>query len=184
MAGRSSLREFQVRLSERLRQAAAAPSQSARLGVQIGGRSLLVDLSEVGEIVALPGEITPVPLTHDWFRGLVNLRGSLYGVSDLARFEGHEPTPTTKTTRLLAFAPRLKLNGAIIVDRMLGLQGTATLTEADSKETNETPETNGTNAADRPPWLGRHWIDAEGRRWTELRLEELAGDERFLAVNR
>ncbi len=183
MGGRNSLREFQVRLSERLRQAASAPSQSARLGVQIGGRSLLVDLSEVGEIVALPGEITPVPLTHDWFRGLVNLRGSLYGVSDLARFEGRGPTSMTKTTRLLAFAPRLKLNGAIVVDRMLGLQGTAALTEAQSNESSET-NGNATDAAAQPPWLGRQWIDAEGRRWTELRLEELAGDERFLAVNR
>ena len=181
MAGGKSLREFQVRLSERLRQAASAPPQSARLGVQIGDRSLLVDLSEVGEIVALPGEITPVPLTHEWFRGLVNLRGSLYGVSDLACFEGREPTPMTKSTRLLAFAPRLNLNGAIVVDRMLGLQGTATLTEADPDESNEANEMNGASA---PAWLGRKWVDAEGRRWTELRLEELAGDERFLAVNR
>ncbi len=178
MAGGSSLREFQVRLSERLRQAASAPSQSARLGVRIGDRNLLVDLSEVGEIVALSGAITPVPLTHEWFRGLVNLRGSLYGVSDLARFEGREPTPMTKSTRLLAFAPRLNLNGAIVVDRMLGLQGTATLTEA---QATEPLETNGTTA---PAWLGRDWIDGDGRRWTELKLEELAGDERFLAVNR
>ena len=36
----------------------------------------------------------------------------------------------------------------------------------------------------KPSWLGRHWVDGESHRWTELRLEELAGDERFLAVNR
>ncbi|HEY0878323.1 MAG TPA: chemotaxis protein CheW [Zeimonas sp.] len=172
MASGKNLREFQMRLSERLRQAASAPPQSARLGVQVGVRSLLVDLSEVGEIVALPGEITPVPLTHEWFRGLVNLRGSLFGVSDLARFEGREATPMTKSTRLLAFAPRLNLNGAIVVDRMLGLQNDATLTEAEPEE------------APAPAWLGRSWVDSEGRRWTELRLEALAGDERFLAVNR
>ncbi len=172
MASGKNLREFQVRLSERLRQAASAPPQSARLGVQVGDRNLLVGLSEVGEIVALPGEITPVPLTHDWFRGLVNLRGSLYGVSDLARLEGREAAPMTKSTRLLAFAPRLGLNAAIVVDRMLGLQNDTTLTETESDE------------ADTPAWLGREWRDAEGRRWTELRLEELAGDERFLAVNR
>ena len=34
------------------------------------------------------------------------------------------------------------------------------------------------------PWLGRDWTDAEGHCWTELSLERLAGDERFLAVNR
>lgn len=173
MSSGKNLREFQVRLSERLRQAASAPSQSARLGVRVGDRSLLVELSEVGEIVSLSGAITPVPLTHDWFRGLVNLRGSLYGVSDLARFEGREPTPITKSTRLLAFAPRLGLNGAIVVDRMLGLQSTASWTEAARDD-----------AQSSPSWLGRDWIDPDGHRWSELRLEALAGDERFLAVNR
>lgn len=173
MASGKNLREFQVRLSERLRQAASAPSQSARLGVQVGERCLLVGLSEVGEIVALPGEITPVPLTHDWFRGLVNLRGSLFGVSDLARFEGRDAAQATKSARLLAFAPRLGLNAAIVVDRMLGLQNDTTLTQAEPER--ESPA---------PAWLGRDWLDAEGRRWTELRLEALAGDERFLAVNR
>ena len=172
MADRKNLREFQARLSERLRQAASGPPQSARLGVQVGARRLLVDLSDAGEIVALNRAITPVPLTQEWFRGLVNLRGSLYGVSDLARFEGHEPAPVTKATRLLAFSSRLNLNGAIVVDRMLGLQNTAAMTEAAAGD------------EPKPSWLGRHWVDGESHRWTELRLEELAGDERFLAVNR
>ncbi|MCD6681100.1 MAG: chemotaxis protein CheW [Burkholderiaceae bacterium] len=173
MASGKNLREFQVRLSERLRQAASAPPQSARLGVQVGDRNLLVGLSDVGEIVALPGAITPVPLTHEWFRGLVNLRGALYGVSDLARFEGRHATSLTKSSRLLAFAPRLGLQAAIVVDRMLGLQNDATLTEAQAGD-----------SASAPGWLGRHWLDSEGRRWTELLLEDLASDERFLAVNR
>lgn len=174
MASGKNLREFQVRLSERLRQAASAPPQSARLGVQVGDRNLLVGLSDVGEIVALPGEITPVPLTHEWFRGLVNLRGALYGVSDLARFEGRDATSLTKSSRLLAFAPRLGLQAAIVVDRMLGLQNDATLTEAEPEDAEKSA----------PGWLGRHWLDAEGRRWTELLLEDLASDERFLAVDR
>lgn len=174
MGSGKNLREFQMRLSERLRQAASAPPRSALLGVQIGERSLLVDLSEVGEIVALPGEITPVPLTREWFRGLVNLRGSLYGVSDLARFEGRDATPMTRSTRLLAFAARLNLNGAIVVDRMLGLQGSATLVDAGTPADEETV----------PSWLGRSWIDGDGHRWTELKLGALVSDERFLAVNR
>jgi len=173
MASGKNLREFQLRLSERLRQAASEPPKAARLGVQIGERNLLVALSEVGEIVALPGEITPVPLTHEWFRGLVNLRGSLYGVSDLARFEGRDPAPMTKSTRLLAFAPRLNLNGAIVVDRMLGLQNDAALTARQPRE-----------RAPAQTWLGPDWVDSEGRRWTELKLGELAVDERFLSVNR
>ncbi|KAA0209722.1 MAG: chemotaxis protein CheW [Burkholderiales bacterium] len=174
MADRKHLRDFQARLSERLRQAAAEPVQAARLGVQAGGRRFLVELSEAGEIAACGAAVTPVPLTQDWFMGLVNLRGSLFGVSDLARFAGGGFTPNTKETRLVAFAPRLNLNGAILVDRMLGLQNLSTMTEA---------EDDGDEAAGQP-WLGRAWIDEQGHRWTELSLERLAGDERFLAVSR
>lgn len=172
MADRKNLREFQARLSERLRQAASGTGQAARLGVQVGRRRLLIDLSEAGEIVAANAAVTPVPLTQDWFKGLVNLRGSLYGISDLARFEGGDFTPGTKETRLVAFAPRLGLNGAILVDRMLGLQNTTTMSE--QAPTDEAGQ----------PWLGRQWVDADGHRWTELSLERLAGDERFLAVSR
>lgn len=172
MADRKHLREFQARLSERLRHAASTAGEPARLGVQVGGRRLLIELSEAGEIVASNGPVTPVPLTQDWFRGLVNLRGSLYGVSDLGRFAGGEFTPGTKETRLVAFAPRLGLNGAILVDRMLGLQNTSTMSTDESSE------------APTQPWLGRRWVDADGNRWTELSLERLAGDERFLAVSR
>ncbi len=172
MADRKNLREFQARLSERLRQAASGTGQAARLGVQVGRRRLLIDLSEAGEIVAANAAVTPVPLTQDWFRGLVSLRGSLYGISDLARFGGGDFTPGTKETRLVAFAPRLGLNGAILVDRMLGLQNTTTMSEQ------APPDESG------QPWLGRQWVDADGHRWTELSLERLAGDERFLAVSR
>lgn len=172
MADRKNLREFQARLSERLRQAASGSTQAARLGVRIGGRRLLIELSEAGEIVAANGAITPVPLTHDWFKGLVNLRGSLYGVSDLARFDGGDFTPGTKETRLVAFAPRLNLNGAILVDRMLGLQNVSAMAEDES------------TGASGQPWLGRGWVDEQGNHWTELSLERLAADERFLAVSR
>ncbi len=174
MADRQHLRDFQARLSERLRRAAAEPAQAARLGVQVGGRRLLVELSEAGEIAAFGDAITPVPLTHDWFVGLVNLRGTLFGVSDLARFAGGEFTPNTKETRLVALAARLNLNGAILVDRMLGLQNLSAMTAAADDLVDDAAR----------PWLGREWLDAQGHRWTELSLQRLAGDERFLAVSR
>jgi twitching motility protein PilI len=173
---KQSLRDFQARLSERLREAASDVTQSARLGVQVGDRRLLVELSEAGEVVPVPAMIAPVPLTRDWFRGLVNLRGALYAVSDLAGFAGDEPTPTGREARLIAFAPRLGLNAALIVGRMLGLQNLETMrpTEAEAE----------TAAALRPAWLGARWLDAEGQVWRELSLAALATDDRFLAVAR
>ena len=166
-----NLKDFQERLSERLRQSGGAP-QSARLGLQVGERRLLVDLAEAGEIVTVPTAIAPVPLTREWFRGLVNLRGSLHGVTDLAHFEGGEPAPATREARLVAFAARLNVNAALLVARMLGLQNLAAMTPA------------GEAAQPERPWLGARWLDAEGREWTELSFARLAADERFMAVAR
>ncbi len=190
---RQNLRDFQARLSERLKQAASGSMKAAHLGVQVGGQRLLIELAEAGEIVGLPATIAPVPLTHDWFKGLVNLRGSLYGVADLARFGGGEFTPTTKETRLVALSSRLHLNSAILVDRMLGLQNPDAMTEAaddaaqvaDAADATAAPApASGFAAGAASPWLGRRWRDADGQCWTELSLARLASDERFLAVAR
>lgn len=172
VAGRSKthLRDFQARLSERLKSATSA-DVAARLGLMIGADRYLVDLAEAGEIVPIPDTMTPVPLTHDWLRGLVNLRGVLYSVIDLARFEGGEPTPIAKESRMLAVAGRLNMNSALLVTRMLGLHNVSSMTAQPAGDTGQ-------------PWRMRRLLDAEGREWTELSLATLVGDERFLAVNR
>jgi|JRYH01.1.fsa_nt_gb twitching motility protein PilI len=186
---KKNLREFQARLSERLRQAASGAAPTARLGVQVGSRRLLVELSEAGEVVPLPQTIAPVPLTRDWFRGLVNLRGSLYAVSDLARFVGDSFTPASREARLIAFAPRLGLNASVVVARMLGLQNVETMKPADGNagggdDERGNPAAMESAGGERPAWLGADWIDAEGRLWTELSLARLAVDDRFMAVAR
>lgn len=145
---------------------------SAWLGVQVGARRLLVALAEAGEVGPLPTAIAPVPMTHDWFLGLVNLRGSLYAVTDLACYAGEALTTVTKETGLIAFASNLGLNGAIVVARMLGLQRVNAMAATMPAETPSAP------------WLGAQWLDAEAQRWTELSLARLAGEDRFLSVAR
>ncbi|HVL56926.1 MAG TPA: chemotaxis protein CheW, partial [Burkholderiaceae bacterium] len=164
------MREYQAQLNERIRQAGSAPDLAARLGLMIGQTRWLVDLSEAGEIVPLPVPILPVPLTRDWLLGLVNLRGVLYALADLQRFRGEAPTDTGKDARLLAFAPRLGFNAAIVVTRMLGLRNVASMRADDA-------------AAD-GGWVGRLLTDGEGNRWRELNLQRLAADRRFLMVGR
>ena len=164
------LRDFQAHLDERLRQANVAP-RAARLGLLIGTQRWLVDLAEAGEIVPIPSTIAPVPLVRDWFRGLVNLRGTLYGVTDLQRFAGDSPTPLTKESRLLAFSTALNANAAIVVTRMLGLSDPSDWRVDDS-------------APHGAPWVGRCLVDPEGRTWHELSLARLASDERFLSAAR
>ena len=160
------LRAFQERLSERLGQAGAA--RQTKLGVEAGGRLWLVELSEAGEIVAVPPNFAVVPLTHSWLRGLVNLRGSLHAVTDLADFLGEPPSVVGRDSRLLVFASRLNLNAAVLVDRMIGLQDMAGLRMISDPD--------GADAAE--------WVDSQDRHWYELSLQQLAVDERFLVAAR
>lgn len=167
---KEQLRQFEARLSERLRQAGAVP-RAARLGMQIGERRWLVDLAEAGEIAPIPASITPVPLTRDWLLGLVNLRGALFAVTDLQRFAGEAPTPVGKESRLLAFGAGLRVNAALVVTRMLGLHDAQQWSVDESRR-------------HPAPWAGRCLVDAEGREWNELGLARLAADERFLSAAR
>ena len=73
MAKKTSLREFQKHLAERLISAAAGRNAASLLGVRAGEENWLVDLSESGEIVQAP-RLTPVPLTKPWFAGLAKLK--------------------------------------------------------------------------------------------------------------
>ena len=167
---RTHLRDFQTRLAERLRRATTS-NVAARLGLMIGDERYLVDLAEAGEIVPIPEVMTPVPLTRDWLCGLVNMRGVLYAVSDLGRFQGGAATKTSRESRLLATASSLNINAALLVTRMLGLHNVSGMTEQSS------------GSAD-APWRRRQLTDNEGRVWTELSLAQLVRDERFLTVNR
>ena len=167
---KTHLRDFQARLSDRLKTATSA-DVAARLGLMIGNDRYLVDLAEAGEIVPIPDSMTQVPLTRDWLRGLVNLRGVLYSVSDLTRFEGGPATVLAKESRLLAIASRLNMNAAILVTRMLGLHNVSSMRPQQAGDA-------------KTPWRVRQLADSEGRLWTELSLATLVADERFLAVNR
>ena len=164
------LREFQERLAERLRSAVAAP-RVARLGLAIDERRWLVDLADAGEILPVPTPMAPLPNTHDWFRGLVNLRGTLYGVTDLLRLGGGGFTPLAKESRLLALSTRLNVQAALLASRMLGLHDASAWREDRSRALSL-------------PWAGRCLIDGDGREWHELDLSRLAADEAFLAVSR
>lgn len=173
---KSHIRELQARLNDRLRETSST-NQDARLGLMIATERYLVELSEAGEIVSAATQITSVPLTRDWFRGLTNLRGMLYAVTDLARYGGGDMTPLSKESRLLALSSRLNFNAAILVTRMLGLQNVGTM-----KEVAITSDAAPIDPA--RPWLTRRLADAEGRVWNELSLARLTADERFVMVER
>jgi twitching motility protein PilI len=166
-ARRTRLRAYQEQLLERMQ--AARTSSGGRvhqLGVEIGGASYLLELTETGEIVPVP-PLAPVPLTRSWYLGLANIRGSLVGVVDLGGYlaEGGEGAPAAPPfaapgqARLVTFSPALGFPCALLAGRVVGLR----------------------QAADMAPHDGR-LREADGTEWTPLSLAALAAQERFLQV--
>jgi twitching motility protein PilI len=166
---RTRLREFQAQLVERMQAArSGVDARTNQLGVMIGQNRWLLNLQEAGEIVAV-GAITQVPLTHDWFLGLTNIRGNLISVIDFARFQGQMPTPIDKDSRIVAFAPALSFNSGLLVSRVMGLRNVAEM-----KLHSDTPEGGG--------WMAQRYIDNESQVWTELNLALVVQDPQFLHV--
>jgi twitching motility protein PilI len=164
----ASLRDYQLSLSERLQSAAAGTRVASKLGLRAGGEAWLVDLKEAGEVIPLP-PISPVPLARQWFKGVANVRGNLYSVSDLGALLGLQATPMTDRARLLLVAERFRAGAAFLIESSLGLRNAEDLRHQDS----EAPQR----------WVRAHYEDADGQRWKELDISALIQDEAFLEVS-
>jgi twitching motility protein PilI len=164
----ASLRDFSAQLAQRLSEAPAHEPQAARLGVHIGSRSYLVDMTSIGEVVPVSA-IARVPWTRPWFRGLANVRGRLVGVYDLPQMAGEEPVRDEQALQLLVLGESLKVNAALLITRAFGLRNAKdldALAEGDAGA----------------PWEGARFRDAGGATLTELNLARLVADERFASI--
>ncbi|MDB5747359.1 MAG: type pili signal transduction protein [Massilia sp.] len=158
-ARRTRLRDYQAQLLARMQAAQnGAPDAGHQLGVMIGAERYLLELTEAGEIVPLAA-LAGVPLTRPWYLGLANVRGSLLGVIDLARYFDGNATAAGPEARLVSLAPRLGFNCALLVTRVHGLRRAAAMTKD-----------------------GERLRDPDGNAWTPLSLAALVQEERFLHV--
>lgn len=166
MAARASLKVFQEGLAARLQAAGAAPR--ARLSFEAAGHLWMLPLEASGEVLPVP-EIAGVPLTKDWFLGVANLRGVIYGVADFARWLGAAPTARAPENRLLLVGQPLAINAALLVTRLAGLRNLADLEPAEQ-------------GVQRVPWTRAAWRDREGRLWRELDAAGLLAHPEFMEV--
>ena len=167
MARKFNLRQFQTELSKRIQAAAASPMQASRLGFQAAGVNWLISLDEIDEVMPIP-PIEPAPGTVRWFRGIANIRGNLYAVSDLTDFLTGVPTQTGSEGRLLLIHRKHGINAAFIVQRALGLKQAGQFTPAQSQATWSC-----TNVS---------FAESNGTNWHELNLANLLADPAFLSV--
>lgn len=168
MSKRASLRDFQESLANRLKAAAGEAAPSARLSFEAGEGRWLVRLDGSGEVLTVP-DISRVPLTKDWFLGVANVRGVLYGVSDFACFAEGVATARGAENRLLLVGQPYGMNIALLVTRLAGLRN---LSELEPIE----------DAAAASPWAAGAWRDRDGRAWRELDSRKLLAQREFLDI--
>ena len=175
MANREALRELQSRLASRLQAARTAGVQAGWLAVEAAGRKYLFPLAQSGEIFPYAPAQT-VPYTQDWFLGVANLRGGLYGVIDLASYvSGKAPAQRSDAgraeSRLVALNQLLEINCALLIDRLAGLRNTDAFVSSGSA-----PEGS-------PDYFGSGYTDANGAFWQEINLQALSQQPQFLSIS-
>lgn len=167
MARKFNLRQFQTDLSRRMQAAAEVPAQTSRLGFQAAGVNWLISLDEIDEVMPIPS-IESTPGTVRWFRGIANIRGNLYAVSDLTDFLTGTPALTGNEGRLLLIHRKYGINAAFVVQRALGLKQSGQFLPATSST--QWPHTNAS------------FTESGGTNWHELNLASLLADPAFLSV--
>lgn len=166
MATRLSLREFQEDLVRRFAEAQSA-DRRALLGVRAGRENWLINLTDSGEILPVP-PLAGVPLTHDWFRGLANVRGTLFSVVDFSAFQSGPLTPPTGAARLLLVGARHGTNCALLVSNALGLRSQDDF-QADTSAQD-----------DERPWVQARLRDTRDHLWLKLDVPKLLAHRSFL----
>ncbi|MDT8989703.1 chemotaxis protein CheW [Curvibacter sp. APW13] len=175
MANRDAIRELQTRLASRLQAARTEGVAVSWLAVKAGGSNFLFPLGQSGEIFPVSG-LQAVPYAKPWFHGVINIRGGLFGVVELAGFlhevaqrprqavAGAEPSVVTLN-------PALEVNCALQVDALAGLRGPEDFVAYEPA------------AADAPDFYGNQFADASGQRWQEINLRTLSLSPQFLSIS-
>lgn len=173
MANRDALRAFQSRLAGRLQAARSSGVSASWLAVEAGDSKFLFPLGHAGEIFPWTAP-QPVPYTQQWFLGVSNLRGGLYGVVEFATFATGRRAPASETartqSRMVALNELLEVNCALLIDRLVGLRGVEAFTASKPP------------AEDAPAWMGSCYTDENGEQWQEVNLQALSQQPQFLSI--
>lgn len=167
MSKKFNLREFQTALSHKLQAAASRDNTGSRLGFRAGEVNWLVSLADTEEVLPVP-PLVRVPGARRWLRGVANIRGNLFAVTDFADFMGQGVTPDHADCRLLIPHHDYGVNAALLVRRTLGLKNIGHYAVRDGHMVH--------------PWAARHYADDAGVAWIDLDFAQLLGNAGFLRV--
>ena len=169
MAGKSTLKNYQANILERLEEAkkvgSAAPA--GYLGVIIAGKHILVNMQEISETLPLM-EIYPVPLVKPWFLGVANVRGVLYAINDIGQLLSGLATTVSSSTRVLLMSDEVTSHVAFLVEKLVGLRKLEGM-----QKVSDTLE---------HAFCMRHDVyeDQDGNQWMVLDCEKLVQSKEFI----
>ncbi|MES2012524.1 MAG: chemotaxis protein CheW [Pseudomonadota bacterium] len=174
MAKSSNLREFQESILLKLKQAVeqGGAVTTSRLGVTVGEKKLLINLSDVREVLPMPS-VQAVPLTQPWFLGVANVRGNLYNVTDLAHFIKLTPTQKSANNRIVLLSSEVTTQAALMIESLVGLRNIDTMqvkTLAHADQSN----------VDGSHFIKQAYEDADGNEWLEIDINALVQDKVFI----
>lgn len=169
MAKNSNLREFQETILLRLKEATAqgAATSTSRLGVMVGARRVLINMSDVREVLPMP-PLQPVPLTQPWFLGVANVRGNLYNITDLAQLMRMPSTPKSSSNRIVLLSSEETTQSALLVGGLIGLRGADVM------------HVKNVGSEDGIPFSKKVFEDVDQNEWVELDIDALIQDKDFI----
>lgn len=140
------------------------------LGITIDEDRWLIPMNDIKEILPVP-QITPVFLTHPWFLGVINVRGAIYGLSDLGAYLNKKLAHINMKTRVFLLASYLGAGYALLAENILGIRDLTEFTlQPDYK--------------DKSLVVAAMYHDHQYRHWRMLDLPTLVQLNPFLQVSR
>ncbi len=169
---KSALEHTQRLLEAQHKEASEQERMWRALALDVSGMPIVVPISEVVEL-AVCENITPIPLTHPWIRGLTNLRGQLFTVIDLAVLLGSAETRLSRDARIILLADE-GLNSCLLVSDVSGLK-------AFPEDQSRLP------AGDMPARNAAYFsgqMRSDEKNWAVLNVPGLVADKRFRSPSR
>lgn len=172
------MRDFQDRITQRLALAQQGSHTASWLAASIAGERYLFPLTQSGEIVPA-ATISSLPYTKHWYLGVINSRGRIYGVVDLAAYMGmndqNDDSRKNRSNRQLEMSflglnPSLGANVVLCVEKFYGLKTVEDFVESILAPTNK------------PDWLGNRYLDPASVDWQEINLQGLTQSQAFLSI--
>jgi twitching motility protein PilI len=151
--------------------APAAAEEWVGIGFRLGAERFVTGRNDVREVLPVPEQVTRVPGSKPWLRGIANLRGQLLTVVDLKAFLGGGSTGGERQARILVAASREVPTG-LVVDEVVGFR------RFGHDEFRE----------ESPPGVIRceHYVDGCYRRgsevWPRFSFAKLLEDQQFLSA--